>query len=319
MKRFFYLFFFVPFFVFSQNFEKVDEIVLKYPSFTNVEDLSNRIQKDFVTENDKVRAAFFWLAKNIRYNLKEYYNPTQRSYNFSYSSEEEKQQKLQAIKDKIVSDAFKNKLGVCEEYAQSFKKICALLHIKAEVIKGYVRNITEEIGNPSISTNHAWNAVKLNNKWIILDATWAAGYEYNGKWVRKFDNYFYSIPKDKIFKTHLPEDSLWVLRFGRITKKEFYNQPIYGNGFLNSKAELVTPTKGTINLKNEENITIKIKNLDIKNLIYYTVTGNKYAQKPLIKKEDNTTILTIKNPKINGDLVIYINKEDALQFKLKNN
>ena len=319
MKQILYFFFLVPFFVCSQNFNKVDELVLNYPRYSNVKDLSDRILKDFNSDEDKVRAAFFWLAKNIRYNLKEYYNPTQRSYNFSYSTEEEKQQKLQAIKDKIVSDAFRNKIGVCEEYAQSFKKICDLLNIEAEVIKGYVKNFAEEIGKPSNSTNHAWNAVKINNKWIILDATWAAGYEYNGKWVRKFDNYFYNIPKDKIFKTHLPEDSIWILRFGRITKKEFYNQPIYGNGFLNSKTELVSPTKGTINLKNEENITIKIKNLDIKNLIYYTVTGNKYAQKPLIKKEDNTTILTIKNPKINGDLVIYINKEDALQFKLKNN
>ena len=180
------LFFFLIFSISlqSQNYSKVDDLVSKYPRFTKVEDLAFKIKTDFTTDKDKARAAFYWLAKNIRYNLEEYYNPTQRSYNFRYSTEEEKQQKLQALKDNIIADAFKTKFGVCEEYAQSFKKICDLLGIEAVVIKGNVRNVPSEIGKPESNTNHAWNAVKLNGKWTILDATWAAGYEYNGNWIK---------------------------------------------------------------------------------------------------------------------------------------
>ena len=316
MKQFFF-FLLISTATFSQNFEKVDAKVLQYPRFSRVEDLAHKIENDFSSDLNKVRAAFFWLTKNIRYNLQEYYNPRQRKYQFRYKSEEEKAQKLQAIKDQLVNNAFRTKMGVCEEYAQSFKKICDLLNIDSQVIKGNVRSNANEIGQIESSTNHAWNAVKINGYWIILDATWAAGYEYNGRWIRKFNNYFFNMPKDKIFKTHLPEDQLWVLRFGRMNIQEFYNQPIYSQTFLSLKAELISPKTGVINLKSSEDIQLKFKNLDTTALIFYTLKGTKYALKPTIKTKNGITTLVIKNPQRNTDLVLYINKEDALHFKIK--
>lgn len=301
----------------SQSFTNVDNVVAQYPRFSKVEKLATKIKKDFSLDKDKVRAAFFWLANNIRYNLEEYYNPTQRSYHFRYSTEVEKQQKLQAVKDKIVADVFNTKFGVCEDYAQSFKKICDLLNIEAAVIKGNVRNTPQEIGKPEQNTNHAWNGVKINGKWLILDATWAAGFAQNGRWVKQFDNYFYDIPTDKILKTHYPEDSLWMLRFGRMSIEDFYNQPIYGKAFLNSKTELISPKTGIINLKSSENITLKFKNLDTTSLIFYNFKGHKYAQKPTIQTANGITTLTLKKPNRNADLVLYINKEDALHFKVR--
>ena len=317
MKQLLFLFLFSSFASFSQNFEDVDARVLEYPRFSKVEDLANQIEEDFSSDIDKVRATFFWLAKNIRYNLKEFYNPKQRSYSFSYSSELEKEQKLQSLKDNLVAATFRNKTGICEEYAQSFKKICDLMNIESQVLKGYVRNDTKEIGNLPNSTNHAWNAVKIKDEWIILDATWAAGYEYNGKWVRDYNNYFFNIPRDKILKTHYPDDSIWILRFGRMSIEEFYNQPIYRNVFLSLKTNLISPQKGIINLNSEEDIELKFENLDSKLLIFYTIKGERLAKKPLVRKEKNISILTIKNPKRNTELVLFMNKVDALHFKVR--
>lgn len=315
MKQFL-LFLFISTSLCSQDFTKVDAKVLTYPRYSKVEQLANRIDKDFTTDIDKARAAFFWLAKNIRYNLKEYYNPRQRYYSFRYSSEAEKEQKLQAVKDKLIAATFKNKTGVCEEYAQSFKKICDLLGIEAAVISGYVRNSTREIGKIPNNTNHAWNAVKIDDKWIILDATWAAGHERNGKWIRQFNNYYFDVPKDKIFKTHFPEDNLWVFRFGRMTLQEFYNQPIYDDTLLKLSAELVSPQKGVINVKADQDIVLTFKNLDTRLLIFYTTKANRYAQKPVISTENNISKLIIKNPQRDTDLTLFINKSDALQFKV---
>ena len=317
MKQLLFFFLLIPICAFSQNFKNVDNTVLSFPPFSKVEDLVHQIEQDFTSDTDKTRAAFFWLTKNIRYNLKELYNPKQRSYRFSYASETEKVNKLQAIKAKLVADTFKNKIGVCEEYAQSFKKICDLLNIEAKVIKGYVRNHSREIGTIAKDTNHAWNAVKVDGKWLILDATWAAGFEYNGKWIRKFNNYFFDMPSDKIFKTHYPEDKIWVLRFGRMSLKEFYNQPIYTKTFLALKADLISPKTGIISITPSEEIQLKFKNLDSSLLIFYTLKGERLAKKPIIKSENKSTTLTIKNPKRNTDLVVYINKEDALHFKIK--
>jgi transglutaminase/protease-like cytokinesis protein 3 len=317
MKQLLFFFLLISISTNSQEFTKVDDLVSHYPRFSKAEDLANQISKDFSTDKNKARAAFFWLAKNIRYNLRKYNNPTKRSYNFRYTTEQEKQQKLQAFKDKIIAKAFITKTGVCEEYAQSFKKMCDLLHIEAAVITGNTRNSPAEIGKLQNTANHAWNAVKLNNKWMLLDVTWAAGYEMDGKWVRKFNNYFYNIPKSKIFKTHLPEDTIWILRFGRITKKEFFNQPIYGNVFLNSKATLISPKGGIINVNSSKEIQLKFRNLDVNSIISYTFKGMRYTQKPIITREKSTTTLTIKNAQINSELVLYFNRKAGLQFKTK--
>ncbi|WP_026775286.1 transglutaminase domain-containing protein [Polaribacter sp. Hel_I_88] len=316
MKQLIFIFLFISFATFSQNFDAVDAKVVTYLRFNKVEDLANQIEKDFKTDADKARAAFFWIAKNIRYNLKEYYNPKKRSYRFKFSSEEDRLQKIQAINDSFIAATFKSKMGVCEEYAQSFKKICDLLNIEAAVIKGNVRSDAREIGVISNTTNHAWNAVKIDGKWQILDATWAAGYEYNGKWVRKFNEYFYNIPTNKIFKTHYPKEAIWILHFGRMSLEEFYNQPIYTNTFLALEAELIAPKTGFINLKKTENIELTFKNLDTNSQIIYGITGQKYAQKPMITIKDNIATLTIKNPNRNADLTLYINNNDALHFKV---
>ena len=317
MKQLLFFFLLLSFSIQSQDFTKVDAIVSKYPRFTKVEDLANKISTDFSSDENKARAAFYWLAKNIRYNLKEFYNPTQRSYKFSYSSELEKEQKLQALKDKLVRNTFLTKTGVCEEYAQSFKKVCDLLDIESEVLSGNVRSSYFDIGKLEDNTNHAWNAVKLNNQWIILDATWAAGYEMNGKWVRQFDNYFYNIPKEKILKTHYPEATLWMLRFGRMSLKEFYNQPIYGNIILNSKIELVSPKSGIIEVEPSKEISIKLKNLKNNISVYYKYNNQQYSKKPKIVVSKNISELKIPSPERNTELFLFFGSKPALQYKIK--
>lgn len=317
MNKILFLFLLFSYSISAQTFKKIDSIVKTYPRFSKVENLANRIEKDFSSDTEKVRAAFFWLTKNIRYNLRQLYNPKQRSYRFSYSSEEEKKQKMQSLIDELVNKAFRNKTGVCEEYAQSFKKICDLLNIKSELIKGSVRTDANDIANIQ-DPNHVWNAVKINDRWIIIDATWAAGYEYNRKWIRKFNDYYFDIPIQKIFKTHYPEDTLWMLRFGRMRIEEFYNQPIYSQQFLNNNLNLVSPKKGIIEINNTDFIEIKIKNLKNKKLIYNFSSGS-LAQKADIETTKNVSTVSIKNPRKNCILYIYIDNEIALQYKVRVN
>lgn len=316
IKKLLILLLLISYSMFSQNFDKVDNTVLKYPQFFKVEDLASQIEKDFTSDIDKARAAFFWLAKNIRYDLKEYYNPKQRYYSFNYSTIEEKEHKLQTLKNILVKKAFASKKGVCEEYAQSFKIICDLLNIESEVIKGYVRNDAREIDNIASATNHIWNAVKINGNWLILDATWAAGYILNGRWVREFNDYFFNIPKDKMFKTHYPYDDIWLLNFDKMSLSEFYEQPLYNNTFLFSDAKLISPSIGTIHLESTEKLTFKFENL--KTPIYYLFSGEKYLKKANSKRAKNITTIEIKNPKKNTILILFMNKRNAIQFKLIN-
>ena len=312
MKQLLLFCFLITFSVNSQDFSLVDEKVKSYPKLISAKKLAQNIKNDFNSDITKVRAVFSWLAQNIRYDLQELYNPTSKSIRFSYSSEKEKLKKLKAIKNGIVSNTLNKRKAVCEGYAQTFSKTCDLLGIENEVIKGYVRNSSEEIGKPELHSNHAWNAVKIDNRWLYFDATWAAGYLMNGKWLRNFNDYYFNFPKEKYFLTHYPEDKLWQLRVGRITKNQFYNQPIYSHSFLKSNAQLIKPISGIIRIKNGESIKLQFQDLSSKNQVYYNYAYERYSKKATF--DDN--ILSLFPPKKSTDLYLFFNRNLALQFKI---
>jgi hypothetical protein len=69
---------------FSQKYNAVDKIVLKYPKqFDTTEKLAERIQKDFTSDYDKARAIYSWIAFNVKYDLATYLNPP-RAKGFSF-------------------------------------------------------------------------------------------------------------------------------------------------------------------------------------------------------------------------------------------
>ncbi len=315
MKQLFIFFFLIGFSISAQDFVSVDNLVLQYPRYSEPEDLAKRIARDFKDDRSKVRAIYRWLTHNIRYDLDAYYKP-KRLITFMYKTEEDRLREIQKIKDQIVKEAFLRKLGVCEEYAQSFKKVADLLNIEAEVVKGYVRNSASEIGRVPRATNHAWNTVKVNNQWMVLDATWAAGYVLNGKWVKKYNEYFFDMPPKKIGKTHYPDSKKWKIIWNSGPIEKFYNQPIYAHRFLSSPMEVMNPVEGKIYTNDSRDIVLQIKNLSPEIRLYYNYKGQQYSKRPKISYKENIAYITIQNPRRNTDLYLFLNRSLALEYKV---
>ncbi|GFD80348.1 hypothetical protein KUL118_32100 [Tenacibaculum sp. KUL118] len=316
MKQLLFLFFLATTILSAQDFSLIEEKVNGYSKFSKVERLAQQIASDFKTEEQQVQAAFYWLSYNIRYDLDAYYRPKNKRISFRYRNEQEKLAKLQAIKDDIVNQTLLTRKAVCEGYAQTFAKICSILQIENEVIKGYIRNSSNDIANPKINSNHAWNAVKLNGKWIYIDATWAAGVVNNNRWQPLFNAYYYNIPKEKYFKTHFPEKTLWQLRVGRMRKKDFYNQPIYDASFLKSDLELISPLKGILDKK--ATIELKIKNIHPNQSIFLGYSGYRYAVKPdKISTKNNITTVTTTPLDNSKQLFLIVDKEVMLEFLIE--
>lgn len=318
MKPLLFFFLLISFSVFAQDFSKVDATVKTYPKFISAEKLASKISTDFSSDSEKVRAIYTWLTLNIRYDLNELYNPTQpQTISFSYSTEEERQQKLKAIKAKIVTETLIQRKAVCEGYAQTFSKVCNILKIENEIISGYVRNTSQEIGRIANRTNHAWNAVKLNGKWKYFDATWGAGYEMNGRWQRAFNDYYFDIPKEKLFLSHYPDETLWQLRVKRMTKKDFYNQPIYGHTFLKSNIELVSPTSGFVKKDKNGLVEIQLKNLAKNQRVYVGFDTSNYAKRPITSLKEKVTSIKINPPKGAKQLFVTLNNDVVLEFLIQ--
>lgn len=328
MKQLLFLFLFFNSFAYSQDFKSVDSIVNSYPAYSNPENLANKINADFKREANKVRAIFKWITNNIRYDINEYYHPKivhQIEYStYQYSSEKERLKKAQAAKEeiqkkannKIVTEAFIKKIGVCEEYVQSFKKLADLLGIESEIIRGNVRNSINEIGKVPPGTNHTWNAVKVNDRWIVIDITWASGYGYKDKWIKSFNDYFFDINSRKIGYTHYPSNKKWQKKLNSGTITDFYNQPIYIESLLEKNIELLTQKKGILKVKNRRKLVFKFKNLLPNHKLNFRYKGQNKITAPEITYQKNIATFSINSPKSDSELYFFLGNWLALEYKV---
>ncbi len=106
--------------------------------------LAYTLTSHFKTELEKVRAIFIWLVKNISYDYEGL-----GTGKFTYE----------------IKDVLSKRVAVCAGYANLFSYLCKQANIRCEYISGKTHRDL-----------HAWNAVNINNKWYLLDATWGPKY-----------------------------------------------------------------------------------------------------------------------------------------------
>lgn len=315
MKRLFPLIVLICFNAYAQKYQAIDTKVKEYPSEVTAKELAKKVKKDFSLKENQVRATFYWVANNIKYNLTEYYNPSRKRIGFSYTDEADKLRKLQAIKDSIVEQTLTTRQAVCEGYAQTLSKVFTLLELENYVIKGYVRNSIRDINNELLMPNHAWNVVKVNEEWMVLDATWAAGSVINGRWQVSFDDYYFNIPRKNYLKTHYPEEKKWMLG-QKLSKKSFYSQPIFTPEFLKTDLELINPLKGAIKFKKGKTITLEVKNLLSYQTVLCGLSGYRFAKQPTLIYKNGIGYIKITPTKDCDKLSLVVDGEIYIKYKL---
>jgi transglutaminase/protease-like cytokinesis protein 3 len=146
-----------------------------------------------------VRSIYTWIATNISYD--------QRAY-----------QNAQSIGSQDAIDVWKHRSAVCEGYANVFNAMCSAAGIESRLIKGYARDVADPQFN---FPNHAWNSVMIEDKWYLVDVTWASvsnasssmvNYDLRDKYAKHKLNYFFMTNPEELILTHLPEDPYWQLQ-----------------------------------------------------------------------------------------------------------
>jgi len=311
MKKITLLLFIFTFNLFSQDLSKVDKIIYSYHSINSAEQLAKRIDYDFETDIEKIRALYTWLTLNIKYDHIKSDLLTAPQL-LTYTSEIDLKHRLRWIENNLVTKTITTKKSVCYGIAITFKKVCNLLKIENELIKGYSRTLTKEINYVPKNKNHIWNAVKIKNKWLFFDATFGL----KGQFLNSKPNYFYfAVNKEKLNLTHYVSNSKWVEFLNPKSLKSFCDQPIYMEAYFSHKVQLLKPTTGRIK-RNKEKINIKIKNIDSNIEVLYKFDGYHYCKKPKITYENSIANIIINNPKKDTNLYIYFNGKSALAYKI---
>ena len=167
------------------------------------------VNTTFESQEDRARAYYTWIALNISYDvghmdelnlLKTFNVNTLSSY------------------DQKSADVLKNKKAVCEGYSNLMVDFCSSSSIPCFLVCGYTKTPGGDI--PEIL--HAWNVLRIDSAWVMLDITWSSGYvNPANKYVKRFSN-LYFLPKPKNFiKDHMPLDPMWQLLKNPFTKKDF--------------------------------------------------------------------------------------------------
>src|SRR5690606_11087438 len=111
--------------------------------------------------------------------------------------------------------------AICFGYAQLFQKMCALADIKSAVVNGYGKG-TVSASLPMEEPNHSWNAVRIDGRWYLLDATWGSSTQSReNEFVQISNDDYFLIPPEKFVLTHLPGNAMWQLLGNPVSMKTF--------------------------------------------------------------------------------------------------
>lgn len=159
------------------------------------------------SDRERARAIYDWIARNIRYDIKSFLAG-------KYPDPE-------AIR------VLATRMAVCEGYSRLFVAMASAAGLEAVTISGYSKGFSRRDEAPDRKKpNHAWNAVKLDGQWHLLDATWGAGHidkeelfiaEYNPRW--------FDVTPRHFAVSHLPVDPKWQLLEQALTAEAFWALP----------------------------------------------------------------------------------------------
>ncbi len=148
-------------------------------------------------------------------------------------------------------------LSVCEGFASLFERLCKVVGIECRKISGYSKAFGYSIGDKLTETDHAWNIIKIGDKWHYVEATWGAGYadSATNKNVKRFEPHWFLTPPALFMYKHYAESC--QLQGNPITLREFEELPKLDLKFHLYGLELLSHNSSTIVAKSERPLLIE--------------------------------------------------------------
>lgn len=201
---------------FSQN-DSINSLVEKTNELNlDMWDLAE-FAKEHIKDEERLASFFYyWIGSNIEYDQELFQKITAGTItNKKFARSQDEYQ------------VYERRKGVCAGYANLFKWFMEEMDIEAVVISGHIRDQRNHYVELSSDDNyrHAWNAIKLNGEWMLIDTTWGTS---ENTTTSKF---YFDIKPEFAIISHYPENSKWQLLKDPLSLEEFnkskFVQPIW--------------------------------------------------------------------------------------------
>ena len=134
---------------------------------------------------------------------------------------------------------FRTRLSVCAGYAALFEAVGRAAGLTVRTVFGRARVLETE----GMGEGHAWNAVKLDQRWYLVDTTWDAGSVDWTTFHKDYRTSYFLTPPEAFLPTHYPDQSRWQLLPTAVTPGEYMRSPVVQPEFVAHGLRLLAPTR----------------------------------------------------------------------------
>ncbi|WP_171815445.1 transglutaminase domain-containing protein [Stanieria cyanosphaera] len=202
----------------------------------SISELASLLSQYVTTDLEKARIIYAWVGYHIAYDAKGFLSGQYPSGN-----------------PEVV---LINRQAVCSGYANLYHALAIEMGLEVAIIEGYAKGYGYAVGNGD-QPNHAWNAVKIDGGWYLLDATWGAGTLTNEQFQPNFNSYYFATAPKQFIYDHFPSNSAWQLLSKPYNKQEFEQLPKISSQFFKYGLEIISHKTKIIETNRRVEIVLK--------------------------------------------------------------
>jgi len=171
----------------------------------SLDSLIHFIDKNSSSDYEKAFGVYYWIAHHVKYDYKKF-----KKGKPSYSKPQ---------------DVFRKRKAVCYGYTTLYRYMCSEMNVNCQLIAGYSKGFGYKGGQSFLHSDHAWNAVKIDSVWQLLDVTWASGFLkkklFWHSFVPKYSDKYFAVDPHYFVQKHLPEVPMWQIINNAVPLKVF--------------------------------------------------------------------------------------------------
>ena len=169
---------------------------------TSLVDLTNQLIEPASSEIERIRAIYQFVIRFLDYDRTAYVYDKRRI-------------------NQNIYDILRRKRGICLDYAQLLCKMSEIAGIECSVISGFTKDLRRP-DKVSEKPDHAWNLVKIDSNFYLIDPTWASNTLYLPDLFQEEYKASYFLTDPLLFVlNHFPNLDMWQLLDCPFTFSEF--------------------------------------------------------------------------------------------------
>lgn len=184
--------------------------------------VAEKLGKIARTDAEKAWVIYRWITENIAYDASAFFSG-----------------KLQDVDTEIT---LRRGNAVCGGYARLYTTMARHLGLGVFEISGYARGYGS-LPKDKMTTNHAWNAVRIDGRWYIVDSTWGSGSlsSETRSFEKQYKPFYFAANPHEIVYSHFPERGEYQFLAKPVDAQSFANQAKYNQNFFAAELRPITP------------------------------------------------------------------------------